>query len=100
MISFSDRCEKITSLFSEIDMSSLSNIRLLSRFLNEAVECFSQKLILSSIVVSSTTIERTLFYEKIRTTPPKGGETMRHPTLGGLFKHFQEWGVLLENLLD
>ena len=25
---------------------------------------------------------------------------MKHPTLGGLFIHFQEWGVLLENLLD
>jgi hypothetical protein len=100
MIPFSERCEKITSLLSEIDTSTLSDIRLLSRFLNEAVECFTQKLTISSIIVSSTTIERTLFYEKIRTTPPKAGETMRRPTLGGLFKHFLEWGVLLDTLLD
>jgi len=93
------RIETIKEIYSEILFSKLKRIRLCSRFLNEAVKCFTQGYSISSIIVSSALIERTLFFEKISRQPPKGGETMRRPTLGGLFINLIEWNILRDNLL-
>ena len=99
MSDINERISVINDLNSEIDISGLTRIRLSSRYLDEAVKCFSQNLTISCIVISSALIERTLFFERIRRQPQKAGETMRKPTLGGLFKFFIEWDLLRENLL-
>jgi len=100
MSAFNERISMINDLNSEIDISGLTGIRLTSRYVDEAVKCFSQNLTISCIVISSALIERTLFFERIRRQPQKAGETMRKPTLGGLFKFFIEWDLLRENLLS
>jgi len=99
MSAFNERISILNTLYSKIYVSELTRMRLSSRYLDEAVKCFSQNLNISCIVVSSALIERTLFFEKIRRQPQKAGETMRTPTLGGLFKFFIEWDLLRENLL-
>ena len=99
MSAFNERISIINTLHSKINVSELTRIRLSSRYLDEAVKCFSQNLNISCIVVSSALIERTLFFEKVRRQPQKAGETMRAPNLGGLFKFFIEWDLLHEYLL-
>ena len=99
MSTINERISKINTLYSKIDVTELTRMRLSSTYLDEAVKCFTQNLTISSIVVSSALIERTLFFEKIRRQPQKAGETMRKPTLGGLFKFFIEWNPLRENLI-
>lgn len=98
MSAINERISMINDLNSDIDISGLNRIRLSSRYVDEAVKCFSQNLSISCIVISSALIERTLFFERIRRQPQKVGETMRKPTLGGLFKFFIEWDLLRENL--
>lgn len=99
MSTINERISKINTLYSKIDVTELTRMRLSSTYLDEAVKCFTQNLTISCIVVSSALIERTLFFEKIKRQPQKAGETMRTPTLGGLFKLFIEWDLLHENLL-
>jgi len=93
------RIKTINEIYSEITFSKLKRIRLSLNFLDEAVKCFTHGFPISCIVVSSALIERTLFYEIRQREPPKAGETMRHPNLGGLFLKLIDWNILHEKLL-
>jgi len=100
MSKFDERCSKINNLNAQIKPLGLKPINYATQYLEEAVKCFNKRLQISCIVVSSALVERTLFWRKITLRSPEVGSSMRFPQLGGLFKEFVDWNILLNSLLD
>jgi len=97
MSKFDKRCSIIKAINTQITPLSLEPIYLHNSYRDEAVQCFNQHLPISCIVVSSALVERTLLWQKMRKNPPK---TLREGKLGGLFREFKDWNILLNSLLD
>ena len=101
MPKFEERCSRIKNLNAQISSSKLERINYATSYLEESVKSFQNRLWISCIVVSSALVERTLFWQKMKLEPLRGGQTIRYgANLGKLFKRLADWDILLNSLLD
>lgn len=94
----------ITDLFGQIPVVDLGPYNYWYAYLQEAVYCYFDKRYIASILVSSATVETSLFWEYFRKKHENLRGVVRIPELtlplSDLFDHFRDSEIPLRLLLD